>query len=971
MLVRFRQCRRMSRSVLFHLLSTLLLLVLFIHPITANIPYSPSYVLVSPQHNDSLAYLLLSSPSDRKTQFLSLNLSANVDSSKPQYSVLLDKAPFQGNSYPSAFTPVIDNRGIIKIFAGDCQNMDQAGVWQFSPSHNSSSGNGTWDKVSVDRPNGLPDETPVGPNYLAAGFTYSSSDTMTSSIYTFGGMCPFQNSSGKDWVSAAKYSNSMTVLNPSGPQSSMSYEIATTGDRAPPIAEAGFTMTPLRPASATTSSGNMMQQQNVLLIGGQTHNAFINMSELAVFSLPQNSWSFVTVGSELESGRTELAIRDTAAIEPRSGHSAVLTPDGSKVVVFGGWVGKTSVPADPQLAVLEVGEEYGGTGPWTWKVPSAEGIGLAEGAGIYGHGATMLPGGVMMIAGGYTISQPSKRSISGPQQNSQVYLYNVTSNNWVNSYVNPSARSAEASISHSGSLSSGQKAGLGVGLGLGLPALIGLVLLGWILIRKRRTRQKRDQHIRKLALGAERSHFWAQEEQNLANSMRRLQMKQIGACGADPDRTYPWAGNRGYGGRPTWRDNGEAVAERTGLLVDVPSPTRNSRQSFSAKICRVSGQFNEFRRSDPTGDIHPIDEREEEYEASPANALAATSREPERQSHDLDEPTDIFADTPFLTPRSTNFGGLFGAAHDRTGLATGSSTRAVDGRSSPEKDNNRTSSSLSDSSSNSAPAKQEVILQHNRAAAFTKPSSTPSSGRQSPEKSASISTHSKDTCPNGVDSAMGPVEKHQSADSFSTANTTISQRQAEAEHLLSDVPEQTTPPESPSKKSPSSKPKPSDWIGSIRRVLSVSKRNSSADPNASFAPIASGIDRRSTVIVPSKPFDSENKPKPPRRAISASAELFRRKQGAKDWGASRYSRGTLFRTPTSPHDDFSLALDGDEEDDWDVEGAAEDRSVQVTFTVPKEKLRVVNATDRDMDNMSEKSISRSSSKAVGGRVVSR
>ena len=957
----------MTKPVPVTLLSTLLL-ALFIPPITANIPYTPSYVLASPQHNDTLAYLLLSDHSEQKTQFLSLDISTNVESANTKYSLLLDKVPFQSNDSPSAFVPVIDTRGIIKVFAGDCQNPNQASVWQFTPSNNSSSGNGTWVQLSVDRPSGLKDKPPVGPNYLAAGFAYPSSDISTSSIYTFGGMCPFQSSSEKDWVSAAKYSKSMTVLNPSGPPNHVSYGIATTGDRAPPIAEAGFTMTPLRPASATTSAGNMMQQQNVLLIGGQTQNAFINMSELAVFSLPQNSWSFVTVDSKLESGRTELAIRDTEAVEPRSGHSAVLTPDGSKVIVFGGWVGKTNVPADPQLAVLEVGEEYGGNGPWTWKAPSTKSIGLTEGAGIYGHGATMLPGGVMMIAGGYKISQSSKRSASGTQQNSQVYLYNVTSNNWVNSYTNPSAQSDEASMSmsHSGSLSSGQKAGLGVGLGLGLPLLIGLVLLGWILLRRRKTRQKREEHIRKLALGAERSHFWAREEQNMANSMRRPQMKQIGAWGQDQDRVYPWAGNRGYGGKPTWRDNGEAVAERTGLLVDVPSPTRNSRQSFSAKLCHASGPSSEFRRSDVAGDIHPIDERDE-YEAGPADGLIAASSEPERDSHDLDDPIDIFADAPFLTPRSSNFVGLFGAAHDSSRFATASGARAESGRSSPEKDHNRTSSNLSDSSSKSASANPTVLPQQAQAF-FIKPSSAPSSGRQSPEKSASASTGSKDTYPNSVDSAMTPVEKHQSADSFSTAHTTISQRHAESEHLLSDVPEHSTPP-SPSKKSPASKPKP-DWIGSIRRALSVSRRNSTPAPD-SFAALASGIDRSSTVIVP-KPLNSENEERPsqPRRAVSASADLFRRKQGARDWGASRYSRGTIFRTPRSTPDGYSLGLGGNDEDDWDVEGAAEGRDVQVTFTVPKERLRVVNASDRDMDNMSEKSISRSSSKAVGGRVVS-
>jgi hypothetical protein len=52
--------------------------------------------------------------------------------------------------------------------------------------------------------------------------------------------------------------------------------------------------------------------------------------------------------------------------------------------------------------------------------------------------------------------------------------------------------------------------------------------------------------------------------------------------------------------------------------------------------------------------------------------------------------------------------------------------------------------------------------------------------------------------------------------------------------------------------------------------------------------------------------------------------------------------------------------------DWDVEGAAEGRRVQMTYTVPREKLRVVNATAGDMDTISERSINR----ATGSRRVS-
>ena len=108
---------------------------------------------------------------------------------------------------------------------------------------------------------------------------------------------------------------------------------------------------------------------------------------------------------------------------------------------------------------------------------------------------------------------------------------------------------------------------------------------------------------------------------------------------------------------------------------------------------------------------------------------------------------------------------------------------------------------------------------------------------------------------------------------------------------------------------------------------------------------------------------------PPRRAVSASADLFRRKQGARDWGASnRTSRDTGARTPydsadsdemLDPNDDTNA---DEEEGDWDIDTAAEGRRVQIAFTVPKERLRVVNATAKDMDSMSEGSLKKDASR---------
>jgi hypothetical protein len=45
----------------------------------------------------------------------------------------------------------------------------------------------------------------------------------------------------------------------------------------------------------------------------------------------------------------------------------------------------------------------------------------------------------------------------------------------------------------------------------------------------------------------------------------------------------------------------------------------------------------------------------------------------------------------------------------------------------------------------------------------------------------------------------------------------------------------------------------------------------------------------------------------------------------------------------------------DEDDDWDVEAAVEGRLVQITYTVPKERLRVVNAGVADRVTVDDES----------------
>ncbi|GFF67771.1 hypothetical protein IFM62136_07060 [Aspergillus lentulus] len=881
----------MGRTAVMSLTSIVLLVSLLVCPVRAAIPYSPSHILYTTQHNDSLAYLLRPSDSQpHATQFLSLNVSGEVNAASPEYTVLLDELPFHTDNQSSAFVPAIDQHGLIKVYVGDCgQSNEQGRLWVFTPSLNNSSGNGTWEVRDLDLGQGNLGVNSYGPNYLSAAFAWSSSNMTESSLYTFGGMCPFNRTPKATWIYAANYSQSMIVLSPPTSDRVSSYRISTAGLRAPPIPEGGFTITPLRPTYALSPLGRTLQQQNFLFIGGHTQKAFINM-----------------VGYR----KTELAVRDSAFVEPRSGHTAVLSPDGSKVIVFGGWVGSTSRPAEPQLAILEMGEEFGGTGSWRWAVPSNQGSGLADGTGIYGHGAAMLPGGVMMIAGGYSTSTTTKRSALDEG--------------------NPSLPEPEPELvgASGGSTSSlSKKAGLGAGLGLGIPSAAGLAVFAWWFWRRRRVRRSRDRELRKLALSAQRAHFWGRDEPEMASSIRVSKTR-------DQNKTISWTTAPSRNGQ----DNGEGAAESTSLLRDIPTPDRNSQQSLGTRPYRYSAPYSEYRRSEAAGEIHPIDEHDEEEASSPAFGDPDTAAA-----------SGPFLGAEFVTPRSTMSNPI--GISFRTVRAVPAEDPPRDGVL-PSDQDERTSSNLSDSSArsgSSAPRPQ---------APLRTPTSLPDNERNSPEVPPSTSTY-------GTGLSR---EKRYSSDSYSTAHTTLSLRWAEGEHLLRNDTELNVPIEEPSTpgRSPlTPKARTFGWMGSVRRVISGTQRRVTAIRDSTTASLASGIDRRSTVLGARTVDVAQNESKVPRRAVSASAELFRRKQGAKDWGASnRGSRDTGLQTIRSSRDDSALdGLIDVDDDDWDVEGAAEGRRVQITFTVPKERLRVVNATAQDLDNMSERSISRSNTAA--------
>uniref|UniRef100_L2FH81 Galactose oxidase n=1 Tax=Colletotrichum fructicola (strain Nara gc5) TaxID=1213859 RepID=L2FH81_COLFN len=313
--------------------------------------------------------------------------------------------------------------------------------------------------------------------------------------------------------------------------SSGAYAASFITGKGPAFPEAGFSFTALSP-SISNRSGVVTQQNRYVLLGGHTQQAFINMSSAAIWNLPEESWNFATVGA-VRTGSSELAVkgvvRRNAEVESRSGHTAVLNEDGTALIVMGGWVGSVSQAASPQLAVLQMGDTYG---DWTWEIPTQQPSG-----GIFGHGAAILPGNVMMVYGGYEISSSgskTKRQSSG----TGLRFLNMTSMSWTTSYSNPNHGTTSGLSGASDD--NIKKIGLGVGLGVGLAAVLGAFLVYFCYKRHlRKKKQARDEAVRSLAQDA--SHFLHPEDDMLERH--------------DPS-AFPWTNHAWYTGGHDPYDDG-------------------------------------------------------------------------------------------------------------------------------------------------------------------------------------------------------------------------------------------------------------------------------------------------------------------------------------------------------------------------------------------------------------------------------
>jgi hypothetical protein len=967
-----------------------------------QLPYNPTQL--SLLANYSTVYMFRpATDSPSQAELLKLDLTGTISASSLPWSTVTDSLPFVQDGDARSYSPAVQSDGSITVVAGNCSaGADGIEIWRYLPEWAKGSGADTW-SASVITDIKIQDATGTGPAYLSSSIAFSEhvgGSADNTKIYTFGGMCPTPDSTTANWQAAAEYSNSMLIVSPSGEAEDVeSYGLKTLDNRGPPIPQAGVTITPLLPTYSLGSSGQpQTQQQNFVLLGGHTQTAFINTSQVAVFSLPQQSWSFMPARQPVNA-KSDLARRQATEVTPRSGHTAVLSEDGSSVIVYGGWVGDINTPATPQLAVLKLGDGYGGSGEWAWNVPPQSGAAPSGSLGIYGHGAAMLPGGVMMIAGGYEIASGGAKRMKRNTQsaNTRTLFYNVTDHTWLDSYSVPSDYVNQVLGSPGPLSSTGQKVGLGTGLGLGAAILVSVVALYfWYSKRVKRASEDRERNL--LVHSSDGSSVGPMEQPFLENG-------GIDGRGGDEfalGRFWPAQAqsNNGYPRPPP-------MQHTTGTFVNIPSPTRGLRRGGGGKNFQYqpAPRYDDNRMSRASNNIHPIAEQENEDEVVSIKSDREQLDDAEAKLKEIERVLN--SEDPFTDPVPNPLGShpvSPAAGSTMRRVPTGASAISMparkpvpqsqpvpnwiaepgadesEGRTSPSRSDDRTSSTLSersqrsDASSNSITrtmsTRTGAILAAAMAAQRRPNGQETSPTRERTQTMSSDVSYIQTRARSSTNGSITPGGLNAgNRDSFISAGTGFEYLQNEGQALLGgrsevdpDDPYQramaaqnptrsnTVAPSYSKGPPPMASRRGQGLLGSLRRALNVV-----ALGDRSFSLTSSAEryrdDPQSAASSPTKER-SDRIGGTPRRAVSDGGALLRQKRGQQDWDEKDFAPykddPEDWGEPKPPIYREQL------EAEWDVEDAANRRDFQVMFTVPKSRLRVVND---DMDRASLRSAS--------------
>jgi hypothetical protein len=982
-----------------------------------SLPYIPTTVLPLSQPwaygNRSSHGVYILSPTDSSLDLLFLNTSGTLDAASLKPQTVTSGVPFAYES--TAFTASVDDNETLTVFTGDCSSSDEQYVWTYGSTSIAAEGQ-SWKKASVSQEDASSTATQGTPYFLGASLSYSATIEPVMSApetYVYGGMCPWSNSSASTWLSSASYTNRMVKISTADGQTPYVWE--SVSSYGPPIAEAGFSFTALTPA-ISNRSGVVTQEINHVLLGGHTRNAFINMSTAAVWSLPEEAWNTILINGPPEdsygTSNSDLAVRERAGtaghvVEPRSGHTAVLNENGTALFVLGGWVGNVTTAATPQLVVIEMEPSLS---EWQWSIPTDA---QPSGPGIYGHGAVLLPGNVMMVYGGYTTeSRHTKRAVT----QSPMFL-NLTSVTWSNKYTNPiSSTSSTGSTTNPGVGTSPassnkeeddrSKLGLGLGLGIGFPFVLMLILLAIYLYKRRvRKRRERDEIVRGLSQDASRFLSADHDDEmigpshdfdphwGMPPSWTGSEARDWYTGGSDPyilgSRSLGYETLRGTPGRtptlPPMALERSASTRSRSAAKGLYLPTTGIGATGAYEFASSAGH----NTTTAAGGIHPIYEAEDEDGEHNGNVTRTGNISPTHRHHQ--PPSSEAGSDPFTTPATTprgpgpNNGMMYFpppsrssatpspeyvlhrpphqdaevtewvadvdvadalltariSPHGTTTTTTTTSLAAI----TPPKQGTQNPSRLVPSRPNSLIFPLTSVDNAGSSSDEARTGSNLSESAHSHfsfTRSSSV-RHTGPTTggvPERMDSSSGSSSK-----TYSTAKTTHANfvtlqdegpallmggggsggvKNAPAPNLRRGKRRRTmietddpadvydaSPPGSPSK----SKPRRSvGWLGSLRRVFS-----GPSTPSSSRGDSPSHTDHDKT-------GGSGNGSDYHARLVGMGpgGRLLRRKQGKEAWTGGAGEEQV-------------------DDEDWDVERAVEQRLVQIMFTVPKERLRVVNA----------------------------
>lgn len=930
-----------------------------------QLPYNPTTLIRG--GNDGV-YVLNPNASP---QFAVYNTSSQINSGDPG-TLLADTLPFLKNrSRP--FAPSLRPQSIL-VTTGDCSDSGKSTeVWEYSWKEKAAS----WVQQQTSSTSDTPSTSSV--NFLSSTVTYDA----TNSTYAFGGMCPISDNPVTSWTNNATYSNK--IVSTSQQESSSTYRLSTAGERAPPISEAGQTWTPLLPtlAGKANSSRSTVQQQNFVLLGGHTRTAFINMSQVALFSLPEQSWAFLGVNQP-----------NMVNVEPRSGHTAVLTEDGTQIVVLGGWVGDVSNPATPQMAILNVGQGYGGSGPWSWAVPSQANSPFTNTQGVYGHGAVMLSDDIMMIAGGFSITKAklSKRD------STTIQFYNVRTNEWKTTYSPPPQASQQSRASNSTA-----RAGLGAGLGVGVTVLFVVAIVAiWYIRRRKQRKLASERHLRAMALG-----------------IRSYSNIDLASNGTYRHGKYPEMRSASWGARQERLigDNLHEHLDTAYAQQHEPSHQDDGRHGTQGVsnlhhglrqnpyIRSTAGQGGSFAAP---GAVFTIDEVEEERSQRGSTSGQKGVQHP-------GGPNDPFGDSNEIQPRDE---AALRRRKEVEGWVEGwaSAAEALHSSHTPSKVTGRTKSNLSGHPSSNGGQSENCTspTKSDRTGSDLSDRSKQSGSSRTPSAAGTLArTISQRSVSagyalfTGAASAMArvtgasnaySVDRHTSKRSISTGdlgrlasrNRSNSTEQRGYKypppvpvHYQSTANTHQASPESPIKDYKyAMRDRSASLTSQSRKALGVlTNATRRVLTGTGHVDVHSRIDQmEEPKESPTKSNYSADKVIRPTtaRSTSASTQFWRQQQGPQDWqdkhdssrpdlstaatagGSSSIRRrsGKFPLDKTAAAAGAAVATTDDagsfsDDNDWDIETAVQQRVVQVMFSVPKEKLRVVNADSMSLISQSE------------------